>query len=218
VNNARGTLFRLSLGEGSHLTGLLKTSGNPLALPTESRHRYAEFVTFHQSFAYEEFMEGLRPITEDGQVRYDVVDGILRRICRKAQVDQEHAYVLVIDEINRANIAKVFGELITLIEDDKRLGELNALSVTLPYSHERFGVPKNLYLFGTMNTADRSIALLDLALRRRFAFVELPADPDKLAGNRSPAFRSPISSRRLMSVSRHYSTTIIRLATAIYST
>jgi len=142
---------------------------------------YMRFVTFHQSFAYEEFVEGLKPVTtDDGQVLYRVEDGIFKELCRRAQNDPDHKYLLVIDEINRANIAKVFGELITLIEDDKRLEEEHEITVQLPYSKETFGVPENLLILGTMNTADRSIALLDIALRRRFTFVEQMPDPSLL--------------------------------------
>jgi 5-methylcytosine-specific restriction protein B len=141
---------------------------------------YLKSVTFHQSFAYEEFVEGLKPVIVDEQIQYQVVDGIFKRICQQAQNDPKHDYLIIIDEINRANIAKVFGELITLIEDDKRLGEDNEVTVQLPYSQEEFGVPENLYILGTMNTADRSTALLDLALRRRFTFVELMPEPELL--------------------------------------
>lgn len=127
-------------------------------------------LQFHQSYSYEDFVMGFRPV----QNRFELRKGPFYEVCKQAEKDKEHSYFLLIDEINRADVSKIFGELFTLLEVDKR-GE----KIQLLYSEEEFMIPQNLYVIGMMNTADRSIAFLDYALRRRFAFFDF-----------APAFQS----------------------------
>ena len=127
---------------------------------------------------YEDFIEGVKPEVVNEKVLYNVKSGIFREICENARSNKNENYVLIIDEINRGNVANIFGELITLIENDKREGRDNVVSCKLPYSGDHFTVPENLYIIGTMNTADRSVEALDSALRRRFSFVEMLPKPN----------------------------------------
>jgi 5-methylcytosine-specific restriction protein B len=147
-----------------------------------------ETVTFHPSFSYEDFIEGLTAQkTDDGDVAYEVEAGVFKRVAERAREayqespDNPSPYVLIIDEINRGNLAQIFGETITGLERDKRLGADNEARISLAHSRHSFTVPPNLYVIGTMNTADRSIALVDAALRRRFRFISFPPNYEALA-------------------------------------
>lgn len=133
------------------------------------------FTTFHQSMGYEDFVEGLRPEALENGAGFTLRPkaGIFKKVCKVAEANPNKNFVIIIDEINRGNVSKIFGELITLLEEDKRIGNKYPLYVMLPYSQEEFSVPKNVYIIGTMNTADRSIAQIDTALRRRFEFTEM---------------------------------------------
>ena len=144
------------------------------------------FCTFHQSMEYEDFIEGIKPHAKDGSVSYDIEKGLFWHLANAAKKEYEKAkdeakpYILVIDEINRGNVSKIFGELITLLEAGKRMNQEQSISVKLPYSKEEFELPPNLYIIGTMNTTDRSVGNLDYAVHRRFAFYTMKADADVL--------------------------------------
>ena len=138
--------------------------------------------TFHPGWGYENFIEGLQPSAPQGQMLFTLQPGIFKRICNEAAVQSDRRFFLIIDEINRGDLPRIFGELITIIEYDKRGTPIN-----LPLSGQSFSVPRNIFLIGTMNTADRSISLMDTALRRRFGFVELMPDSSMLRGGHAGA-------------------------------
>ena len=176
--NCQGSLFALTKPEADHLLELLSEHDQNIVSKVGPVRKRLTRITFHPSYTYEDFIEGFRPQpTENGELQLVLTDGVFKDICTAAAASPDERFVVLIDEINRGNIPKVFGELITLIERDKR-----GLSVRLPQSGDAFSVPPNVVIIGTMNTADRSIHLLDAALRRRFAFVELLPDSQLLTG------------------------------------
>ena len=148
-------------------------------------------VSFHQAYGYEEFVEGIRPMigrsthnnnshSNQTQMSYGIQDGAFLTLCQRAARDPQRRYAMLIDEINRANVSRVFGELLSLIEPDKRAGKPNAMTVNLAYSGRAFSVPENVDIYATMNTQDHSLAPLDMALRRRFRFIDCPPQPELL--------------------------------------
>ncbi len=144
-----------------------------------------KMIQFHQSYSYEDFIQGYRP---NDKGSFELKNGLFYEFCKKAQKDPQNKYFLIIDEINRGNLSKIFGELMMLIEPDKRGKEF---AIPLTYSdslNDTFYIPENLHIIGTMNTADRSLAMVDYALRRRFSFIDL-----------EPAFSSPSFKQYLIS-------------------
>lgn len=138
------------------------------ALMGEKDPTRVDMVQFHQSYSYEDFVQGLRP---DNEGKFQLQDGVFYRFCKKAAED-DRPYVFIIDEVNRGNLSRILGELMMLIEADKR-GPAWAVNLTYGGDGDSFHVPENVYIIGTMNTADRSLAMVDYALRRRFSFLTL---------------------------------------------
>lgn len=176
----RGTLFKVTEEEAAHLQEALTDRDVSLTeyFQASSGTQQITRVTFHPSYSYEDFVEGYRPVESSGDgLKLRLEDGVFKRICREAAIYPDRKFLLLIDELNRGNVAKVFGELITLLEADKR-----GMPIRLPQSKETLSIPENVYILATMNTADRSLRHLDAALRRRFRFIEMMPDYRVLQG------------------------------------
>jgi 5-methylcytosine-specific restriction protein B len=168
----------LTVSESQRLLAVSGVSARYAQPEPEELASYLTQVTFHASYSYEDFLEGYRPVPGDGDgLRLELRDGLMIRIARTARADGDTPYLLLVDEMNRANTPRVFGELMTVLERDKR-----GMAITLPTSGRDLVLPANVYMIGTMNTSDRSIRTLDAALRRRFAFIEVLPDSSPLDG------------------------------------
>jgi 5-methylcytosine-specific restriction protein B len=152
-----------------------------MGVKDESR---VKVIQFHQNYSYEDFVMGYKPNAEGG---FSLTNGIFYDFCQQARAHREMPYFLIIDEINRGNLSKIFGELLQLIEADYR-----DQPIQLAYNKQRFSVPSNLYIIGMMNTADRSLAMIDYALRRRFSFFEMKP------GFETEAFNNDISKLEIL--------------------
>lgn len=182
---------RLALSTALHLSG----RHGAVDAPSPERDRAVNtmleqdpavrMISFHPSYGYEDFVEGIRPVLDGTPGTQGLVlrrsKGLFTSLCEDAAREPERIHLLIIDEINRADMPRVFGELITLLEPGKR-----GMSITLPVSQEPFKIPDNIRIVGTMNTADRSVGHLDAAIRRRFAFVDVGPDPESLSGSIGP--------------------------------
>ena len=153
----------------------LEQSDQQAIVGTDDELGYVRICCFHPSYGYEDFVEGFRPTAKNDALAFKCEPGVFKQMCEDAAKEPNHEFYLIVDEINRGDIPRIFGELLTVLEKDKR-----SKPIILPISKEKFVVPENVFMVGTMNTADRSISLLDAALRRRFGFIELMPDSSVL--------------------------------------
>src|SRR5262249_25622503 len=148
------------------------SSADRSRLTENAENGFVRFCSFHPGYGYEDFIEGFRPALVNGVLHFSLQNGVFKTLCEQASRNPGNQFYLIVDEVNRGDIPRIFGELLSLLDKPKR-----GSSALLPLSGDTFHVPENVFVLGTMNTADRSIALLDTALRRRFGFIELLPDP-----------------------------------------